>query len=66
MRPIVIGVTGHCHLLEDEIEMLRRKIREIFIFLRKHYPDTPLQILSPLAGGTADKRRFCADKSDPR
>ena len=49
--PIVIGVTGHRHLREDEIEMLRRKIREIFIFLRKHYPDTPLQILSPLAEG---------------
>lgn len=49
--PIVIGVTGHRHLREDETEMLRRKIREIFTFLREHYPDTPLQILSPLAEG---------------
>jgi len=50
--PLVIGVTGHRHLREDEIEMLERKLLELFSFLRKHYPDTPLEILSPLAEGS--------------
>lgn len=49
--PLVIGVTGHRHLRADETEMLRRKLTELFTFLRKHYPDTPLEILSPLAEG---------------
>lgn len=49
--PLVIGVTGHRNLHPEEIDLLRNRVLEIFTFLRKQYPDTPLLLLSPLAEG---------------
>ena len=49
--PIIVGITGHRDLCENEIDLLSEKIREVFRFLRKHYPDTPLLLLTPLAEG---------------
>jgi hypothetical protein len=49
--PLVIGVTGHRNLHPEEIDLLRKHVRQIFTFLRQHYSDTPLLLLSPLAEG---------------
>ena len=51
LLPIIIGVTGHRDLRSEDIPQLEFKVREIFEELRKNYPHTPLQLLSPLAEG---------------
>jgi hypothetical protein len=47
--PIVLGVTGH-RTLPDE-EMIAAKVREQMQALRERYPHSPFAILSPLAEG---------------
>ncbi len=49
--PIIVGITGHRDLCENETDLLSKKIREVFQLLRKNYPDTPLLLLTPLAEG---------------
>jgi hypothetical protein len=49
--PITLGVTGHQDLREAEKERLSQSVRQIFQFLKKHYPHTPLQLFSALAEG---------------
>jgi len=49
--PLTIGITGHRDLREEEDEKLRHAVRKIFTYLQTHYPNTPLQLLSPLAEG---------------
>lgn len=49
--PIIIGVTGHRDLRDEDREKLEEQVRLIFTELKKDYPHTPLVLLSPLAEG---------------
>jgi len=49
--PLVIGVTGHRDIHEDDIDGLKSKIEIIFQSLIKKYEYTPMILLSPLADG---------------
>jgi len=49
--PLVIGVTGHRDLREQDRAELEKRVRAILIQLRGEYPSTPLLLLSPLAEG---------------
>ncbi len=49
--PLVIGVTGHRDLREEDRASLEEQVRRIFAELQKRYPSTPLVLLSPLAEG---------------
>lgn len=49
---LVIGVTGHRNLHDDEIESLQDKTRRFFQDLQLRYPDLPLCLLSSLAAGS--------------
>lgn len=48
---LVIGVTGHRDLREEDREPLEKEVRNIFTDLQSRYPSTPIVILSPLAEG---------------
>ena len=49
--PIVIGVTGHRDLVEEEIGEIRNEISRLFRTLRVRFPATPLRVMSSLAEG---------------
>ena len=49
--PLVIGVTGHRDLREEDREPLEAQVRRIFVELRSRYRSTPLLLLSALAEG---------------
>ncbi|HDN26018.1 MAG TPA: hypothetical protein ENG03_02765 [Thioploca sp.] len=49
--PITLGITGHRDLREEDKEILRNSVRKIFQFIHTNYPNTPLQLFSPLADG---------------
>lgn len=49
--PLVIGVTGHRDLREEDREPLEKRVRQVFAELQRDYPHTPLILLSPLAEG---------------
>lgn len=51
MVPIIIGVTGHRDLREEDIPDLEKKVRGIFQEIRDKYKNTPIKVLSPLAEG---------------
>jgi hypothetical protein len=49
--PLVIGVTGHRDLREEDREALEAQVRGVFAELRVRYRDTPAILLTPLAEG---------------
>ncbi len=49
--PITIGITGHRDLRAEDKEILSKSVRKIFHLLHQSYPDSPLQLFSPLAEG---------------
>ena len=49
--PLVVGVTGHRDLRDEDVPHLERRVRHIFERLREDYPSTPFLVLSPLAEG---------------
>ena len=49
--PMVIGVTSHRDIPEDEGGILRESVRDFFARLQREYPFSPLWVLSPLAEG---------------
>jgi hypothetical protein len=49
--PLVLGVTGHRDLREEDLPELERRVRDLINQLRNDYPHTVLQLLSPLAEG---------------
>lgn len=49
--PLVIAVTGHRDLVDDELTPLRKAVRDFLTDLRDRYPDRRLQLLTPLAEG---------------
>src|SRR3979411_3212041 len=48
---LVIGVTGHRDIREEDCEELKKSVRGVITGLRKQYPSTPFILLSPLAEG---------------
>ncbi len=49
--PLIVGVTSHRDLREDELAGLREQVSRLFARLRDDYPDLELAVLSPLAEG---------------
>ena len=49
--PMVIGVTGHRDLRDDEIPGIRSRVRDLFLDLKERFPSRKLRLLSPLAEG---------------
>ena len=49
--PVVIGVSGHRDLRDEDRPHLEQRMREILLDLGARYPATPLQLLSLLAEG---------------
>ncbi|OPY56034.1 MAG: hypothetical protein A4E55_02256 [Pelotomaculum sp. PtaU1.Bin035] len=49
--PIIVGVTGHRDLRDEDIPRLKKQVSLIFDELNNNYPDTPLILLSPLTEG---------------
>jgi hypothetical protein len=58
LAPLVIGITGHRDIREEDRPGLEDKVKEIFLKLRQDYSSTPLILVSALAEG-AD--RLAAD-----
>jgi hypothetical protein len=48
---LVVGVTGHRDLREEQLPGLRSQVRDFFLGLRQRYPGLPITLLSPLAAG---------------
>ncbi|MGC9187651.1 MAG: hypothetical protein ACP5GN_08225 [Fervidicoccaceae archaeon] len=48
---LVIGITGHRDIVNEDRELLKDKIREIFKELRSRYANTPLLLITSLAEG---------------
>jgi hypothetical protein len=51
LAPLVVGITGHRDIREEDRARLKEKVKEIFLKLHKDYNETPLILLSPLADG---------------
>jgi len=51
LAPLVIAVTGHRNLVEDEVPRIVDAIRQVFEELLTKFPQTPVVLLSPLAEG---------------
>ena len=49
--PLVIAVTGHRNLVDDEVPRIVEAIRQVFEELSTKFPHTPVTLLSPLAEG---------------
>ena len=48
---LVVGITGHRDLRDEQLPGLRAQVRDFFLGLRRDYPGLPLTLLSPLAAG---------------
>ncbi|MFC5701352.1 hypothetical protein ACFPVX_08650 [Cohnella faecalis] len=51
LAPILVGVTGHIDLIEEQIPKLRQLVKETLLSYARQYPNTPMILLSPLAAG---------------
>ncbi len=49
--PLVIGVTGHRDLVEQEVDRLERCVVDLISGLQRRFPHTPIRIMSALAEG---------------
>jgi hypothetical protein len=49
--PLIFGVSGHRDPLPAAVPELRAQLQRIFARFRAAYPDTPFELLSPLAEG---------------
>src|SRR5438094_7688168 len=49
--PLVLGITGHRDLRDEDIPGLEAAVKAIFADLQARCPNTPLMLLSPLAEG---------------
>jgi len=49
--PLVIGVTGHRDLRQDELPGIQLQVRKLFEELQAQFPTRTLRVLSPLAEG---------------
>jgi len=48
---LIIGITGHRDIPQEDADKLKEKIKGIFEELKEEYPNTPLLLLTPLAEG---------------
>ena len=48
---LVVGITGHRDLRDEQLPGLRAQVRDFFLGLRRGYPGLPITLLSPLAAG---------------
>jgi hypothetical protein len=48
---LILGITGHRDIPQEDVDKLKEKIKEIFNELKGKYPHTPLLLLTPLAEG---------------
>jgi hypothetical protein len=48
---LIIGITGHRDIPEEDADILKEKIKGIFRELKNNYKNTPLLLLTPLAEG---------------
>lgn len=51
VAPLVIGITGHRDIREQDRKGLEDKLKEVFLELRRRYSSTPLILVSALAEG---------------
>ena len=49
--PCIIGVTGHRDLVSEQVNDIKKYVREIIEEQLSSYPNTPVVVLSPLAEG---------------
>ncbi len=49
--PLVIGVTGHRHLRQEDLPVLRQRVQELLERLGRRFPATPLRVITALAAG---------------
>lgn len=49
---LVVGVTGHRNLREEEIDRIESHVKNFFTNLQQRYPDLPIRLLSSLAEGS--------------
>ena len=49
--PIVLGITGHRDLIEKDIPILKKKVKEIFLELKQKYQNSEIYLISALAEG---------------
>ncbi|MFM1896143.1 MAG: hypothetical protein RLZZ385_1217 [Pseudomonadota bacterium] len=49
--PLVVAVTGHRDLVEQEIPLIRTRVKSLFEELKTRYPFNALTVMSPLAEG---------------
>lgn len=48
---LLVGVTGHRKLREEDVPSLQARVRALLLDLQQRYPALPLVVLSPLAEG---------------
>jgi len=48
---LILGITGHRDMPQEDVDKLKEKIKEIFNELKGKYSHTPLLLLTPLAEG---------------
>jgi len=48
---LILGITGHRDIPQEDVDKLKEKIKEIFNELKGKYPHTPLLLLTSLAEG---------------
>lgn len=51
LLPVVLGVTGHRDIREDDLAFYEAELSRFFTQLKQDYPNTPFQLLNPLAEG---------------
>jgi len=49
--PLVVAVTGHRDLVQEEVPAIRERVRELFVDLSQRAGERNLRVMSPLAEG---------------
>ena len=49
--PIILGVTGHRDIPNEDWDVISEKIRHHFLHLKHQYPNSPFRLISGLAEG---------------
>lgn len=64
--PLVIGVTGHRDLVDEEVDQLEARVADLISRLQRQFPHTPIRIMSALADGADRLAARVALKSNVR
>lgn len=49
--PLIVGVTGHRDIPNEELDALAACARALFEKLKSDFPDLPIRVLNPMAEG---------------